>query len=133
MGYEIVRGNTHGLSDVSNFLETLNTLADHALPQLRTFFDPQRELTITRAPGRLDVMGGIADYSGSLVLELPIAEATLVALQKDSAQRISIVSLIDNETRALNFVMPLADLECDGAPIAYDEARAEFASDKSHA
>ena len=28
---------------------------------------------IARAPGRLDVMGGIADYSGSLVLEMPIA------------------------------------------------------------
>ena len=26
---------------------------------------------IARAPGRLDVMGGIADYSGSLVLEIP--------------------------------------------------------------
>ena len=115
MGYE---------RDVSKFLETVSTL---------TFFDPQAELTITRAPGRLDVMGGIADYSGSLVLELPIAEATLVALQKDEARRISIVSLVDNETRALNFVMPLADLECDGAPIAYDEARAYFASDKSHA
>ena len=115
MGYE---------RDVSKFLETVSTL---------TFFDPEAELTITRAPGRLDVMGGIADYSGSLVLELPIAEATLVALQKDEARRISIVSLVDNETRALNFVMPLADLECDGAPIAYDEARAYFASDKSHA
>jgi len=124
MGYEIVRGNTHGLSDVSNFLETLNTLADHALPQLRTFFDPQRELTITRAPGRLDVMGGIADYSGSLVLELPIAEATLVALQKDSAQRISIISLVDDETRALTLEMPLADLE----PFEYNEARAYFSS-----
>lgn len=25
---------------------------------------------VTRAPGRLDVMGGIADYSGSLVLQV---------------------------------------------------------------
>ena len=36
---------------------------------------------MTRAPGRLDVMGGIADYSGSLVLQMPIAEACHVALQ----------------------------------------------------
>src|ERR1041385_7878140 len=112
MGYE---------KDVSKFLETLST---------RTFFDPDAELTITRAPGRLDVMGGIADYSGSLVLELPIAEATLVALQKVDARRISIVSLVDNET--LTFEMPLADFERDGAPIEYDEARAYFASDKTH-
>ena len=133
MGYEIVRGQTHGLSDVSSFLETLSTLADHALPELRTFFDPQAELTIARAPGRLDVMGGIADYSGSLVLELPIAEATLVALQKDEARRISIISLVDNETRALSFEMPLADFERDGAPIEYDEARAYFGSHERNA
>jgi galactokinase len=133
MVYEIVRGNTHGLSDVSQFLETLGALADHALPELRTFFDRGAELTIARAPGRLDVMGGIADYSGSLVLELPIAEATLVALQKDQARRISIVSLVDNETRALSFEMPLADLERDGGPIEYEAARAHFASDQANA
>lgn len=133
MGYEIVRGDTHGLSDVSKFLETLSAVEDHALPELRAFFDPRAELTITRAPGRLDVMGGIADYSGSLVLELPIAEATLVALQRDDERRISIVSLVDNETRALSFEMPLKDLERDGAPIEYDEARAYFASDPTHA
>lgn len=133
MGYEIVRGNTHGLSDVSRFLETLRTLPDHALPELRTFFGRHAELTITRAPGRLDVMGGIADYSGSLVLELPIAEATLVALQKDESRRISIISLVDDETRALSFEMSLPDLERDGPPIEYDEARAYFASDETSA
>lgn len=30
----------------------------------------QEEIFVTRAPGRLDVMGGIADYSGSLVLQV---------------------------------------------------------------
>ena len=34
------------------------------------------------APGRLDVMGGIADYSGSLLLQMPIAEETQVKLIK---------------------------------------------------
>lgn len=32
------------------------------------------------APGRLDVMGGIADYSGSLVLQMPIEQRTEVKL-----------------------------------------------------
>lgn len=39
---------------------------------------------MARAPGRLDVMGGIADYSGSLVLEMPIAQACHVAAQIQS-------------------------------------------------
>jgi galactokinase len=32
------------------------------------------------APGRLDVMGGIADYSGSLVLQMPISQQTKIQL-----------------------------------------------------
>jgi L-arabinokinase len=119
--YEIVSGNAHGLRDVTEFIETLN--------KLETFFEPRSELTIARAPGRLDVMGGIADYSGSLVLELPIAEATFVALQKNDSRQLRIVSLLENET--LSFEMPLADLERDGKPIEYDEAQRYFKSDRT--
>ena len=36
---------------------------------------------IARAPGRLDVMGGVADYSGSLVAEMPLAQAAVVGAQ----------------------------------------------------
>src|SRR6185369_11037824 len=118
MGYEIVRGNTHGLSDVSKFLETLST-----------FFDPHAELTITRAPGRLDVMGGIADYSGSLVLELPIAEATLIALQRNDDRILRIVSLTDDDKGSIAFEMPLADFEQNGKPVDYDFARKYFQND----
>lgn len=38
-------------------------------------------ITIARAPARLDVMGGIADYSGATVLQLPLALAASVAVQ----------------------------------------------------
>lgn len=34
------------------------------------------------APGRLDVMGGVADYSGSLVLQMPIHQRTHAALAR---------------------------------------------------
>ena len=46
------------------------------------YFDAGRSIAVARAPGRLDVLGGIADYSGGLVLELPIRAATLVAAQR---------------------------------------------------
>lgn len=45
------------------------------------FFVPGAPLFVARAPGRLDVMGGIADYSGSLVAEMPIAQAALAGVQ----------------------------------------------------
>jgi L-arabinokinase len=56
----------------------------------RDFFDGEGPIAGARAPGRLDVMGGVADYSGSLVLEMPIAEAAFVAWQwrKDRTLRI---------------------------------------------
>ena len=79
--YEIIRGDARQLRDVSAFIETLSKLEGHPAPEMRTLFEPQAEITVARAPGRLDVMGGIADYSGSLMLELPIAEATLCEFQ----------------------------------------------------
>ena len=52
-----------------------------------TLFEPGAPIVVARAPGRLDVMGGIADYSGSLVLQWPIREATLAAVQAVIASR----------------------------------------------
>lgn len=45
------------------------------------FFDGEGPIVGARAPGRLDILGGIADYSGGLVLEMPIAEAAFAAWQ----------------------------------------------------
>jgi len=50
--------------------------------ETRPFFDGQGPIVVARAPGRLDVMGGIADYSGSLVLQSLIADGTHVAVQR---------------------------------------------------
>src|SRR5262245_39905697 len=70
--------------DLSEFANTLKK---------RNLFDRGASVTIARAPGRLDVMGGIADYSGSLVLQRPIAEATMAACQLTDQPIIEIVSL----------------------------------------
>jgi galactokinase len=55
-------------------------------------FTPEDPLTIARAPGRLDVMGGVADYSGSLVAETTIGEAATVALQRRGDNLLRIAS-----------------------------------------
>ncbi len=49
--------------------------------EMSSFFDAEGPIVGARAPGRLDVMGGVADYSGSIVLEMPIEEAAYVAWQ----------------------------------------------------
>ncbi len=39
-------------------------------------FTPDQPVFYTRAPGRLDLMGGNDDYTGGLVFEATIREAT---------------------------------------------------------
>lgn len=79
-------------------------------------------LAVSRAPGRLDVMGGIADYSGSLVLQRPIAEATFAAVQRIDRPVIEILSV----GRA-PYTIPLDSLAPGGEPASYAEARSAFA------
>ncbi len=47
----------------------------------RTFFAANRPIHIARSPGRLDVMGGNVDYTGGLVFQSTIREATWAAVQ----------------------------------------------------
>lgn len=71
-----------------DYQQHLARLRDH--PDL---FEHGRPILIARAPGRLDVMGGIGDYSGSLVLEMPIAEAAFVAVQAADDQGVTVMSV----------------------------------------
>ena len=41
---------------------------------------PTARKWVARAPGRIDVMGGFAEYTGSLVLSYPLARGVLVAV-----------------------------------------------------
>lgn len=45
------------------------------------YFQKNAQILINRTPGRLDLMGGNDDYTGGLVFETTIREATLVAIQ----------------------------------------------------
>ena len=60
----------------------------------KSFFGSSRTIHTATAPGRLDVMGGIADYSGSLVLEMPIDRATTCSLALRADRRLRIHSTI---------------------------------------
>ncbi|MEM7798108.1 MAG: galactokinase family protein [Chloroflexota bacterium] len=90
----------------------------------KPFFQENRPIFSARAPGRLDVMGGIADYSGSLVLEMPIAESTWAAVQLDVEPCVRILSLREGD--ASQFTFPLARLEVNGQARDYAEIEATF-------
>jgi L-arabinokinase len=93
------------MSSISN--AQINVL--HALGQ--SHIDLQRLRCIGRAPGRLDVMGGIADYSGSLVLQLPLAEAAYALVQSRRDGQVVVISGAASDlTGPTTIEMPIAEI-----------------------
>ncbi|OAY68042.1 L-arabinokinase [Ananas comosus] len=158
--FEILHGDLQGLPDTVVFLKSLSGLdtgADIKSPEKRqlreraaaaALFDWEEEIYVARAPGRLDVMGGIADYSGSLVLQ-----ACHVAVQRNhpSKQRlwrhgqarqlakgqgpIPVLQIVsfgsELSNRAPTFDMDLQDLMDGDEPISYEKAYQFFSEDPS--
>jgi hypothetical protein len=132
--------------DVQRFLSLLAKLAKHHMAGgvgqgteaevAAGLFSWGLDFHVARAPGRLDVMGGISDYSGSRVLQMPTAEACVVALQKQPESR-SVRVLSFGATaggRAPLFEMPLGELlGPDGKPKPLAELQAKLAADPSTA
>lgn len=121
--------DAHG-DDTTAFLELLSRLRRGGATSeeekvASALFDWAKELVVARAPGRLDVMGGIADYSGSLVLQMPTAEACFACVQPGPGDaRLHVVSLGGAAAgRASECVLPAsALLDATGAPVSYEQA-----------
>jgi len=129
--YQVSQNSFPLSEDTPLFVKKINGLRNHPRSEVREFFDPTKNTLVTRAPGRLDVMGGIADYSGSLVLELPTSEATFAALQLDSSRMLSIITLSEHTDRQMFFQMPFEQFEDNGRPISYESAHKNFQRDPS--
>jgi L-arabinokinase len=54
---------------------------------------PASRKWMARAPGRIDVMGGFAEYTGSLVLSYPLARGVLVAVAPRGDQQVVVCEL----------------------------------------
>jgi len=122
--YRVVDGNSKQSPDVEEFIDLLDSLNEHPYSPARELFDTKADLIVSRAPGRLDLMGGIADYSGSHVLEFPIAEATFAAVQLIASRRLHIVTLLNDEESVVSIPMGLLEGFLD-----YQAAREFFQRD----
>jgi len=105
-------------------MEPVPTLVHRVRTELSAEIDASKPMRLSRAPGRLDVMGGIADYTGSLVAEATLDCAAALMLQErdDRALRIFSFNLLD-EHQPFTFQMPLDAL----AKQPLDVLRREFA------
>jgi galactokinase len=94
---------------VAPLLERLRALRESDAT-VRGYFADGAPLLVARAPGRLDVMGGIADYSGSLVLQLPLDVATTAVLQPTSERTIELMSLRNGTATPARYTILLDEL-----------------------
>jgi L-arabinokinase len=100
-------------------LEPVPTLLTRLRAELSADFGAGRPVRVSRAPGRLDVMGGIADYTGSMVCEYPLDRAAAVAVTPRDDRDLQVFSfnLLD-EHKPFTLRIPL-----DALAAATDELR----------
>ncbi|HMO26383.1 MAG TPA: galactokinase family protein, partial [Tepidisphaeraceae bacterium] len=92
-------------------LEPVPDLLRRVRSELSASFVAGRPIRVSRAPGRLDVMGGIADYTGSLVCEATLDRAAAVAIQRREDRQVQIISLnLLDENQPFTLTMALDDL-----------------------
>ena len=98
-------------------------LIERVRNELGAAFASDRPMRLSRAPGRLDVMGGIADYTGSLVCEMPLDRAAAIALQRRDDRLVQVFSfnLLDDHV-PFTLTISLDDL----ARASLDDLRHNF-------
>ena len=84
------RGNLP--ADAAAFEHALACAPDSPHGPLGTRFSVNRPIYVVRAPARLDCMGGVADYSGSLVCEMTLDRAVLMGVQARDDRKVVIHS-----------------------------------------
>jgi|GEM_PF-4009197 len=97
---------------------TVFRLIEAAMP---SFFSLGRPIWIARAPGCLDVLGGLG---GGRSLVLPTAEAACAAIQARDDELVRLWSPCDDDTRTQLLSVRIGDLVPPEGPIDYEEARA---------
>jgi galactokinase len=110
--------------DLARFKEGVQKLVSEG------YFQRNLDILINRTPGRLDLMGGNDDYTGGLVFETTIREATLVAIQARSDQ---VVRFFNPAVKPLDWSelveFSLADLADDKGVKSLENVRAWINAD----
>ncbi|NNJ12439.1 hypothetical protein EKD04_019110 [Chloroflexales bacterium ZM16-3] len=86
-----------------------------------SFFDAARPITLARAPGWVDLLGGAAAHGGALALGWPLGGSTFAALQPDPEPMIRI------RAGDVESCLPLEALASGGRPREYAEIAARVA------
>jgi len=98
------------------------------LQTLASFFD-KGDILVVRVPARLDIMGGIADYSGSNVCEGTLGCGVVLGVQPRADDWIKLrTQEVRRDHLALDFAFSLRNFYSGDRLRSYDEVRALFQS-----
>lgn len=127
--FKLIHGMADSYSDSAAFVEKVQKFKNKQKP----FFNRKETIYISRAPGRLDVMGGMADYSGATVFESTTKEATFCAVQirDDREVHIESVGIEENDFHYSGF-FSLDQLSKDRSEIDYDYINEQFNGSKKN-
>ena len=107
---------------------------DRLQAEADNLFAPGAVITAGRAPARIDVMGGIADYSGAVVFEGTLGQGAVVAFQPRGDGLLKARStMLADEGKPCEVELPLANLREGGRAVAYEKARELLTADADKA
>lgn len=118
----------HGPRVKSFHILELEYLLQEDAPELFFSFGLQRggHLVLTRAPARLDIMGGIADYCGANVFEMTLNRTAIAACQAREDRNLCAITLRAGEQFKPNFHLSLDSFYTNSALKTYSQIRECF-------
>ena len=113
----------------------LEYLLQEDSPELFFSFGLQRggHVILTRAPARLDIMGGIADYCGANVFEMTVNRTAIAACQAREDRNLCAITLHAGDQFKPNFHLSLDSFYTDGTLKTYSQIRERFSEEPSAA
>lgn len=109
----------------------LEYLLQEDAPELFFSFGLQRggHVIVTRAPARLDIMGGIADYCGANVFEMTLNRTAIAVCQAREDRNLCAITLRAGDQFKPNFHLSLDSFYTNGTLKTYSEVRECFSEE----
>ena len=121
----------HGPKEKTLQVVELEYLLQSDSPEVFCPYGLQKEgqVIVARAPARLDIMGGIADYCGSNVFEMTLNRAAVAACQAREDRNLHALTLQADSLLKPSFQMSLDDLYSDGKLKSVTQVKAIFSDE----
>ena len=109
----------------------LEYLLQEDAPELFFSFGLQRggHLIVTRAPARLDIMGGIADYCGANVFEMTLNRTAIAVCQAREDRNLCAITLRAGDQFRSNFHLSLDSFYTNDTLKTYSQVRERFSEE----